>query len=72
LSLVIVSNFLIGASIKGVGGFRLVALGTFALLVGQYILVHEWRPEFILVSGLLLFGGSRLFISRLHSHYLWQ
>jgi hypothetical protein len=72
LAVLTLANFLVGASTTGDRGFRLVALGALALLGGQYLLVHEWRPELVLPGLALLAVGARLFISRLHAYYLWQ
>ncbi|MEI6873725.1 MAG: hypothetical protein WCL50_01195 [Spirochaetota bacterium] len=72
LAIVSLVNFSLGASLTGERRFRVIAIGAVLMLAGQYLLLHEWRPEYLLLAIVLLGAGSRLFISRLHSYYLWQ
>lgn len=72
VGLVTIANFLYAAGYSGEHSYRLVALGSAALLVGHRLLVSQ-SNAFILVLGFaLLVSGSWLFVSRLHSYYLWQ
>lgn len=72
LALVTMVNFLHAARVTGERTYRMIALASAALLAGQFILLLEWRLEWLLTASILLGLGSRLFISRLHAYYLWQ
>lgn len=72
LAAVTAANLLVAVEGTGETVFRTVALGALALLAGQALLVESWRPEALIGGLLLLTVGARLFVSRLHAHYLWQ
>jgi len=72
LALITAANLLVAVETTGEKVFRSVAIGALALLAGQALLILGWRPEILLAGILLLAFGARLFVSQLHSHYLWQ
>ncbi len=66
------AGFFHAARVSGERSYRAVALGTIALLVGQRLLVTDWRPLSLMLGFGLVLAGSWLFVSRLHAYYLWQ
>jgi hypothetical protein len=40
--------------------------------VGNRLLTTQWNPFAMITGFALLVAGSWLFVSRLHSYYLWQ
>jgi hypothetical protein len=66
------ANFLYAAQSTGEASYRLVALGEAIHFAGQRLLVTQWHPFAIILGFVLLVAGSWLFVSRLHSYYLWQ
>lgn len=72
LAVITVVNLLVAAETTGERVFRSVALGACALLGGQTLLISGWRPETMAAGLILLVVGARIFVSRLHAHYLWQ
>jgi len=72
LALITAANLLVAVETTGERVFRTVAVGAVALLVGQALLVSGWHPEILVAGVALLVVGARLYVSRLHSHYLWQ
>lgn len=72
VGLVTVANFLYAAGYSGERSYRLVALGSAALLAGHRLLVTQSNPFALVLGFALLVSGSWLFVSRLHSYYLWQ
>jgi hypothetical protein len=71
-SVVTIANFLYAAHATAEPAYRAAALGCAALLVGHHLLISVWNPYLIVVGFVLLVAGSALFVSRLHSYYLWQ
>jgi hypothetical protein len=72
VAIVTVANYLYAASSTGEASYRLVALGTALFLAGAQIIASRWNPLAIIVGFVLLAVGSWLYVSRLHSYYLWQ
>jgi hypothetical protein len=72
VALVTLANFLYAAQISGEASYRIVALGTAVFLAGHRLLITQWNPFAIVLGFALLVAGSWLFVSRLHSYYLWQ
>ena len=66
------ANFLYAAQISGEASYRVVALGTLVFLAGHRLLITQWNPFAIVLGFALMVAGSWLFVSRLHSYYLWQ
>jgi len=71
-SLVTIANFLYAAYATSEPSYRAAALGCTVFLAGHQLLISVWNPYLIVVGFVLLVAGSALFISRLHSYYLWQ
>jgi len=71
-SMLTVANFLYAVRSTGEPSYKLVALGCAAFLIGRQILVSQLNPFAIIAGFALLVTGSWLFISKLHSYYLWQ
>jgi hypothetical protein len=72
LAVATVLNFLYASRVSGEKSYRVVAAGALLFLVGQRLLVTQWNPFMMVLGFSLLAGGSWLFVSRLHSYYLWQ
>jgi hypothetical protein len=72
VALVTVANYLYAAHMSGEASYRLVALGAALFLVGNRLLTTQWNPFAMITGFALLVAGSWLFVSRLHSYYLWQ
>ncbi len=72
VALVTVADFLYAAHSTGEAAYRAVALGVAIFLVGHRLLMTEWNPFGMIAGFVLLVAGSWLFVSRLHSYYLWQ
>jgi len=72
VSLVTVADYLYAARSTGEGSYRLVALGAALFLVGHHLIIAQWQPFAIVGGFVLLAAGSWLFVSRLHTYYLWQ
>lgn len=72
ISLVTVTDYLYAARSTGEGSYRLVALGAAVFLAGYQLLTTQWNPIAMVGGFMLLVAGSWLFVSRLHTYYLWQ
>jgi hypothetical protein len=72
VALVTVANYLYAARTSGEASYRLVALGAAIFLVGHRLLTTQWNPIALIAGFVLLVAGAWLFVSRLHSYYLWQ
>jgi len=72
VALVTAANYLYAARSSGEASYRLVALGAAVFLVGHRLLTTQWNPFAMIAGFVLLVAGSWLFVSRLHSYYLWQ
>jgi hypothetical protein len=72
VALVTVANYLYAAYTSGEASYRLVAVGAAVFLVGHRLLTTQWNPFAMIVGFAFLVVGSWLFVSRLHSYYLWQ
>jgi hypothetical protein len=72
VALATVANFLYAAQLSGEASYRLVALGAAVFLAGHRLLVTQWNPFAIVLGFAMLVAGSWLFVSRLHTYYLWQ
>jgi hypothetical protein len=72
VALVTLANFLYAAQVSGEASYRIVAVGAVVFLTGYGLLVTQWNPFAIVAGFALLVVGSWLFVSRLHSYYLWQ
>lgn len=72
VAVVTVANYLYAAHSSGEASYRLVALGAAVFLVGHRLLTTQWNPFAVIAGFALLVAGSWLFVSRLHSYYLWQ
>jgi len=69
---VTVANFLYAAHSTSESSYKAAALGSALFFVGQRLLISVWNPYLIIFGFVLLAAGSALFVSRLHSYYLWQ
>jgi hypothetical protein len=72
IGLIAIANFVYAASSSGEFAYRLVALGSALFLAGRWILTTRWDPIAMIGGFVLLVIGSWLFVSRLHTYYLWQ
>jgi hypothetical protein len=72
VTLVTLGNFLYAAQVSGEASYRIVALGAVIFLAGHRLLITQWNPFALVLGFALLVAGSWLFVSRLHSYYLWQ
>ena len=72
VAVVTVANYLYAARASGEASYRLVALGAAIFLAGHRLLTTQWNPFALLAGFVFLVAGSWLFVSRLHSYYLWQ
>ncbi len=70
--LAILADFIYASFQSGDTPYRLVALGSGAVLAGQALILTQWNPLLLILGFALLYYGSWLIVSRLHSYYLWQ
>jgi len=72
VGLVTFANFLYAAQSTGEASYRLVALGEAIFFTGHCLLISQWNPFMVILGFAGLVAGSWLFVSRLHTYYLWQ
>jgi hypothetical protein len=72
VALVTVANYVYAAHSTGEASYKLVALGAALFLVGHRLLTTQWNPLTMVAGFVLLVAGSWLYVSRLHTYYLWQ
>jgi len=72
VGLVTLANFLYAAQSTGEASYRLVALGEAIFFAGHCLLISQWNPFMVILGFAGLVAGSWLFVSRLHTYYLWQ
>jgi hypothetical protein len=72
VAIVTVIDYLYAAHSTGEASYRLIALGAAVFLVGHRLLSTQWNPFYMIGGFALLVAGSWLYVSRLHSYYLWQ
>jgi hypothetical protein len=72
VAIVTVADYLYAAHSTGEKAYRFVALGAGVFLVGHRLLTTQWNPLAMIAGFVLLVAGSWLYVSRLHSYYLWQ
>jgi len=68
----IVADFVYASFQAGEAPYRVVALGSAAVLAGQALVLSQWRPLLLVPGFILLYLGSWFIVSRLHAYYLWQ
>ncbi len=69
---VTIFNFFYASTYKGERTYRVIALGALALVAGHKLMTSQWNPLLLLAGFALLAAGTWLFVSRLHTYYLWQ
>jgi len=72
VAIVTVADYLYAAHSTRESSYRLIALGAGIFLVGHRLLTTQWNPFYMIAGFALLVVGSWLYVSRLHSYYLWQ
>ncbi len=72
VAIVTIFNFFYASAYKGERSYRVIALGAAALIVGYKLITSLWHPLPLVAGFALLVAGTWLFVSRLHSYYLWQ
>lgn len=72
IAIVTVINFLYATRATGEKSYRLIALASAIFMLGYWLLVSRWGPFSLILGFVLLVSGSWLFVSKLHSYYLWQ
>jgi hypothetical protein len=72
VALITVANYIYAATSTGEASYKLVALGAALFLIGHGLLTTQWNPIAMIAGFVLLVEGSWLYVSRLHSYYLWQ
>jgi hypothetical protein len=72
VAIVTIVDYLYAAHSIGEGSYRFIALGAAVFLIGHHLLITQWNPLAMIAGFVLLVAGSWLYVSRLHSYYLWQ
>jgi hypothetical protein len=67
-----VADYLYASHSTGERSYLIIALGAATFLVGHRLLTTQWNPAAIVMGFVLLVVGSWLYVSHLHTYYLWQ
>jgi hypothetical protein len=70
--LITMTNFTVAVRIRGERSYLSIALGFAAAAAGSHFLSLDMSPLVSLIAFATMASGTILFISRLHTYYLWQ